>query len=98
LAVFDGSSLGVEETISLFQRAIMVIGPHGAGLTNMLWTREATKVVEFLHMSYPLLCYWHMASGIPFRCSPNAASFLLTRDTARTHTRAATHVRMFIGV
>jgi len=63
LVVFDGS-LGVEETIGLFRRAILVIGPHGAGMTNMLWTQEGTKVIEFLHMSYPLLCYWHMASAM----------------------------------
>ena len=64
LVVFDGSA-GVEETIGLFQRAILVIGPHGAGMTNMLWTQEGTKVIEFLHLSYPLLCYWHMAAGTP---------------------------------
>lgn len=64
LAIFDGS-LDVVPTITLFKRAIMIIGPHGAGFTNLLWAREGTKIVEFLHMTYPLLCYWHMASGTP---------------------------------
>ena len=63
LVVFDGA-LDVEETIALFKRAVMVIGPHGAGMTNLLWTSAGTRIVEFLHMTYPLLCYWHMATGI----------------------------------
>lgn len=62
LVIFD-ASLDVESTIALFKRAVMVIGPHGAGMANLVWTQEGTKVVEFLHMTYPLLCYWHLASG-----------------------------------
>ncbi|NBB76845.1 MAG: DUF563 domain-containing protein, partial [Bacteroidetes bacterium] len=35
-----------KEQVSLFRSAEMVIGPHGAGLTNLIWG-ENLKVVEF---------------------------------------------------
>lgn len=37
------------EQIRLFDQAAVVIGQHGAGLANCLWSRESTKVVEISH-------------------------------------------------
>ena len=31
----------------LFQNAEIIISPHGAGLTNMMWARNGTSVIEF---------------------------------------------------
>lgn len=39
-------SLPLAAQIRLFAQAECVIGPHGAGLTNLLFCREGTKVVE----------------------------------------------------
>ena len=36
----------LKEDISLFRRALAVIGIHGAGLSNMLWTQPGTTIVE----------------------------------------------------
>mmetsp|Transcript_12523 Transcript_12523/g.30827 ORF Transcript_12523/g.30827 Transcript_12523/m.30827 type:complete len:494 (-) Transcript_12523:109-1590(-) len=37
-----------EEMRALFSRALMIIGPHGGGFSNMVFSRPGTFVVEFL--------------------------------------------------
>ena len=36
----------MEETMRLFDRALMVVGPHGAGLSNLIYSRPGTYVIE----------------------------------------------------
>ena len=50
--VFDGPRsqnlfTGIQGQIDLFSKAKIVIGPHGAGLTNMLWSADGTSIIEF---------------------------------------------------
>jgi glycosyltransferase involved in cell wall biosynthesis len=40
--------LSIVEQILLFQSAEFVIGAHGAGLTNLLFCKPGTKVIEFM--------------------------------------------------
>ena len=53
LVVFDGT-IPIKEQIDLFLSATVIIGPHGGGLANLLFTspgetcRERPKVVEFI--------------------------------------------------
>jgi Glycosyltransferase 61 len=53
LVIFDGK-LSVQEQIDLFFSASVVIGPHGGGLANLLFTRpgatcaDRPKVLEFV--------------------------------------------------
>jgi len=54
-------SLSMLETIKLFNKASFVIAPHGAGLTNMLFCREQTTIIEFMPFSDPNECYHHLA-------------------------------------
>ena len=51
---FDGSET-FHETIEKFQRAKIVVGPHGAGMTNLVFSQEGTHVIEYLTPSliYP---------------------------------------------
>jgi len=37
-----------EEARSLFSRAVMIMGPHGGGFSNMIFARPRTWVVEFV--------------------------------------------------
>jgi capsular polysaccharide biosynthesis protein len=41
-----GSDLSVKEQIRIFSDARMIIGPHGAGLTNLIWAHKNTTVLE----------------------------------------------------
>ena len=36
------------DQILLFQSAEFIIGPHGAGLSNLLFCEPGTKVIEFM--------------------------------------------------
>jgi hypothetical protein len=57
--VFD--HLSVDETALLFSRAAVIAGPHGAGFTNMLFSGPGTKIIEFMPLEQPNLCYWHLS-------------------------------------
>jgi hypothetical protein len=54
LVVFDGSDTSFKEQLELFRSANVIIGPHGGGLANLLFTRPALscerrpKVLEFI--------------------------------------------------
>lgn len=47
--------------ISLFHQAECVIGPHGAGLTNLVFCRPGTKVVEIGTPYRPWSCFYEIA-------------------------------------
>jgi capsular polysaccharide biosynthesis protein len=47
IQVFVGKGKSMMEQIDMFSRADLVIGPHGAGLANMLFNPRGTTVVMF---------------------------------------------------
>jgi len=46
VVTFDGSET-FDETIEKFQRAKIVVGPHGAGMVNLVFSKEGTQVIEY---------------------------------------------------
>jgi capsular polysaccharide biosynthesis protein len=60
--VFD--KLSPEDTAALFARAKLIVGPHGAGFTNMIFAPKGVHIVEFISMEAPNVCYWHMSEMI----------------------------------
>ena len=54
--------LSLIDQIALFSEAEAVVGPHGAGFTNLIWCAPDTKVVEFFSPRYVNLCYWAISS------------------------------------
>ncbi|KAF4678082.1 hypothetical protein FOL47_005361 [Perkinsus chesapeaki] len=53
---FDGAEQRPREAVELFSRAAVVVGVHGAGLSNILFCRKGTAVIE-LGFATPLS--WH---------------------------------------
>jgi len=51
VVTFDGSET-FDEAIKKFQRAKIVVGPHGAAMTNLLFSKEGTQVIEYLTPSF----------------------------------------------
>jgi capsular polysaccharide biosynthesis protein len=47
-----------EEQVQLFRNAEVVVGPHGAGFTNLIFSKPSTRVVEILAKGYERRCYW----------------------------------------
>lgn len=43
---YDTGKMSIEEQIALFAQAEVIIGEHGAGLTNILFCKERTKIIE----------------------------------------------------
>ncbi len=62
LILLDEMSL--EEQATLLMEAACVVGPHGAGLTNIVFCRAGTVVVDVFAPSYFNPCYWVIANEI----------------------------------
>lgn len=56
--------LSIDDTAALFSKASLIVAPHGAGLTNMLFSPKGTVIVEFMPMLDPNVCYWHLSEMI----------------------------------
>jgi len=70
--VFD--MLHMKDSIALFQQADIIIAPHGAGLTNMIFSPKGTHIIEYVPKEEPNLCYWHLSEllGNHYYCIPVA--------------------------
>jgi capsular polysaccharide biosynthesis protein len=56
--------LEISHQIALFANAEMIIAPHGAGLTNLLWCTPTAKVIEIFSPNYVNVCFWTIANHI----------------------------------
>jgi capsular polysaccharide biosynthesis protein len=57
-------SLSVAEQVSLFAAAEVVIGAHGAALTNTVFCSPGTKVIEIFTPDYVNPCYRKLSSQV----------------------------------
>lgn len=55
------ATLSVEQQIRLFAEAEVIIGPHGAALSNLVYANPGTRVIEFFSPDYVNVCYWALA-------------------------------------
>lgn len=53
-------NLSFAEQISVLRSAEVVVAPHGAGLTNLVWCNERTKVLEIFSRDYVNVCFWSL--------------------------------------
>lgn len=52
------SGLSLAEQARLFARAEIVVAPHGAGNTNMLFAPPGAALIEVVPAAEPQICYW----------------------------------------
>jgi capsular polysaccharide biosynthesis protein len=50
------------QQINIFSEAKVVVAPHGAGLTNMVFAPSGTTLIEFFGENYINGCYWAIAN------------------------------------
>jgi hypothetical protein len=55
------TGLSVKDQISLFSSAEAIIGPHGAGLSNIVFCSPSTKIIEFFTPDYLNACFWSLS-------------------------------------
>jgi hypothetical protein len=62
--------LSVSDQIMIFQEAAMVVGPHGAGHANVMWSAPGTHLLEVFHPSWMHPCYALLCGmrGIRYHC------------------------------
>lgn len=57
-------SLSITEQMQLFVSSEYVIAPHGAGLTNLVFCPQGTKVLEIFSPNYVSVSYWNICNQI----------------------------------
>jgi len=62
--VFELETMTFQEQVSLFHSAQVVIAPHGAGLTNLVFCNPGTKVIEMFSPQYVNGCYWALSNHL----------------------------------
>jgi hypothetical protein len=61
--------LSIKDQVQRFSNSEVIIGPHGAGLTNILWCKAGTKVIEITSPNTFNPCYKNLANQIGLKHS-----------------------------
>jgi len=56
--------LNFTQQVALFSQVEAIVALHGAGLTNLVWSRIDVKVLELFSPSHMTPCYWILANQI----------------------------------
>lgn len=51
------------DQVSLMQTAKLIVGPHGAGLTNMAYSYNSARIIEIANPAYRNPCFYTLASA-----------------------------------
>jgi capsular polysaccharide biosynthesis protein len=54
--------MSVAEQAACLAAAKVVVAPHGAGLTNLVFCTPGTKVIEIFSPAYVPYCYWMISN------------------------------------
>jgi len=52
------------EQAKIFFNAKIIFSPHGGGLTNIIFSRSKTKVIEVFSPAMPIPCYWSLCNAL----------------------------------
>jgi capsular polysaccharide biosynthesis protein len=63
--VIRAETLPFDEQVRRFREADLVVGPHGAGLSNIVWTRDA-ELLEIFPCSWFNDCYARITRSLGF--------------------------------
>ena len=57
-------NLSISQQSKIFASANTIVAFHGAALTNLIFCKKGTKVVEFFNPEYINVCYWAIANCV----------------------------------
>lgn len=60
------TKMSLKEQALLFQSADCIMAPHGAGLTNLVFSQPGTKVIEIFQPEHVDVCFYRMAQECYF--------------------------------
>ncbi|HET7735957.1 MAG TPA: glycosyltransferase 61 family protein [Nocardioidaceae bacterium] len=61
----DPGTLTVQEQIDVFAAADVVVAPHGAALSNLVFCKPGVRILELFAANYVNHCYWTIACAVP---------------------------------
>jgi capsular polysaccharide biosynthesis protein len=61
----DPGTLTVQEQIDWFAGADVIVAPHGAALSNLVFCKPGVRILELFAPNYVNHCYWTIASALP---------------------------------
>lgn len=77
-------SMTVAQQIQLFSSAKVIVAPHGAGLTNLVFCSPGTKVIELFSPIYMPAYYWMISNHVHldyyYVVCENRAASLVSQD------------------
>lgn len=53
-----------EKQAEIFSKAKVIIAPHGAALTNLIFSNKNIKLLELFPENFQVPCYWILASRL----------------------------------
>ncbi len=71
--------MSVQEQIDHFAAADVIVAPHGAALTNLVFAKPGVRVLEIFTASYVNPCFWAISQCIP----DSTYRYLITGDVAK---------------
>lgn len=57
-------NLSIVEQAKIFNSAKVIVAPHGAALTNLVFCRKNTKIIEIFHPNYINVCFWALSNCV----------------------------------
>lgn len=67
--VYDFAGLAVVEQANIINQAKIVVAPHGAALTNLVFAKPGTKVLELFSAEYINYCFWNICDHLKLKYS-----------------------------
>lgn len=64
-ARIDPGTLTVQEQIDTFAGAEVIVAPHGAALSNLVFCSPGVRILELFAPNYVNHCYWTIACAVP---------------------------------
>jgi|ERR1035437_1131570 capsular polysaccharide biosynthesis protein len=62
--VINAENYSFEEQVAIFRNAEVVIAPHGSGLTNIIWCKPGTKILELFSNKFIVPCFWIISNSL----------------------------------
>jgi capsular polysaccharide biosynthesis protein len=61
----EPGGMSVRDQIDQYAAAEVIVAPHGAALTNLVFARPGVRVLEMFPASYVNACFWAITDSIP---------------------------------
>lgn len=80
------NAMSVVEQALLFSQAKVIVSPHGAGLTNIVFCNPNTKLIEFFSPNYLHPGYWRLSNqvGLEYYCLLGEKQSIATQSRPKT--------------